>query len=58
MNVPHFGFVQYQYSVKIPKKHKFTNMSNKKVLSHLKKYLIDKEINKLGKADWALGCKH
>ena len=33
-------------------------MSNKKVLSHLKKYLIDKEINELGKADWALGCKH
>ena len=58
MNVPHCGFVQYQYSVKIPKKHKFTNMSNKKVLSHLKKYLIDKEINKLGKADWSLGCKH
>ncbi|MBN6071572.1 hypothetical protein HYE53_10960 [Aggregatibacter actinomycetemcomitans] len=56
-NVAHCGFVQYQYSMKIPRTHKLRNMSNKKIISHLKKFFVDKEMKKLMQVDWALGCR-
>ncbi|WP_109078229.1 hypothetical protein [Aggregatibacter kilianii] len=56
-NVAHCGFVQYQYSMKFPRSHKLRNMSNKKIVSHLKKFFVDKEMKKLTQADWALGCR-
>lgn len=55
--LPFCGFVQYQYSLKIPKNHKMMNMNGKRVINHLKKYVVEKEIKQLMKADWLLSCK-
>ena len=55
--LPFCGFVQYQYSLKIPKNYKLGNMNSKRVVNHLKKYLVEKEMKQLSKADWLLGCK-
>jgi len=49
--------VQYQYSLKIPKNHKMMNMNGKRVINHLKKYVVEKEMKQLMKADWLLSCK-
>ena len=55
--LPFCGFVQYQYSLKIPKNHKMMNMNGKRVINHLKKYVVEKEMKQLMKADWLLSCK-
>ena len=55
--LPFCGFVQYQYSLKIPKNYKLGNMNSKRVVNHLKKYLVEKEMKQLSKANWLLGCK-
>ena len=51
------GFVQYQYSLKVPKSAKMKNMSSAKVANYLKRYVVDKEMKKLREADWVLECQ-
>ena len=57
MNVADCGFVQYQYSLKIPKTKKMINMGKEKLISYLKKYVIDKEIKRLADAEWKWQCR-
>lgn len=52
------GFVQYQYSLKIPKTKKMMNMGKVKLIGYLKKYVVDKELQKMSKAKWQWGCKN
>lgn len=56
-NMLNCGFVQYQYSLKVPKTKKIRNMSNEKVVRYLKKYVAEKELKQLRKLDWAWGCQ-
>lgn len=51
------GFVQYQYSLKVPKTKKLTKMDKVKLIGYLKKYSVDKELARLSKAEWTLKCK-
>lgn len=51
------GFVQYQYSLKIPKTQKLVKMGKVKLIGYLKKYAVDKELERLIKAEWTLKCK-
>lgn len=48
------GFVQFQYSQKVKNNRR---LNDKKVLQHLKKYLIDKEMKILEKMDWQWHCR-
>ncbi|OOF86466.1 hypothetical protein BKG93_02455 [Rodentibacter ratti] len=52
--IPQCGFVQFQYSQKVKNSRR---LNNKKVLQHLKKYLIEKEMKILGKMDWQWHCQ-
>lgn len=52
--IPQCGFVQFQYSQKVKNNRR---LNDKKVLQHLKKYLIDKEMKILEKMDWQWHCK-
>ncbi|MGC7560510.1 hypothetical protein [Pasteurella sp. PK-2025] len=56
-NVLNCGFVQYQYSFKVPKTKKIRNMSNEKVARYLKKYVAEKELKQLSQHDWQWGCQ-
>ncbi|WP_439327495.1 6-phosphofructokinase [Lonepinella sp. BR2357] len=51
------GFVQYQYSLKIPQSRKLANMGIIKLVGYLKKYAIDKEIARLHKLAWDWRCE-
>ena len=51
------GFVQYQYSLKIPKTQKLVKMGKVKLIGYLKKYAVDKELERLIKTEWTLKCK-
>ncbi|GJJ80253.1 hypothetical protein PcPA57_09730 [Pasteurella canis] len=51
------GFVQYQYSLKIPRTKKIRNMSNKKVVRYLKKYVVEKEMKHVKNRDWQWICE-
>lgn len=51
------GFLQYQYSLKVTENRKFMNMSKHKIINYLKKYIVDKEIQKLMKIDFSWYCK-
>ena len=55
--LPFCGFVQYQYSLKIPKTQKLVKMGKVKLIGYLKKYAVDKELERLIKAEWTLKCK-
>lgn len=51
------GFVQYQYSLKIPKTKKMMNMGKIKLIGYLKKYVVDKELQRMRKEKWQWVCK-
>ncbi|TCK71437.1 6-phosphofructokinase [Lonepinella koalarum] len=51
------GFVQYQYSLKIPQSRKLANMGEIKLIGYLKKYAIDKEIARLHQLKWDWRCE-
>ena len=53
----HCGFVQYQYSLKVPKSGKIKNLSAAKVASYLAKFVVEKEMKTLREADWVLKCQ-
>ncbi|MDY4281605.1 MAG: hypothetical protein SOX56_11195 [[Pasteurella] mairii] len=55
-NIPQCGFVQYQYSLKVAKNKKLMNMNNVKIANYLKRYVVDKELKNLMKANWNWGC--
>ncbi|MCW9717079.1 hypothetical protein L5B97_07760 [Avibacterium sp. 20-15] len=55
-NIPFCGFVQYQYSVKIAKDRKLMNMAHRRVIRYLKKYIVDKEMQKLNRTPFAWSC--
>ncbi|MBF0752425.1 MULTISPECIES: hypothetical protein [Pasteurellaceae] len=48
------GFVQFQYSQKVKKSR---HLSKEKILQHLQKYLIAKEMKNLEKMDWQWHCQ-
>ncbi|WP_386687758.1 6-phosphofructokinase [Lonepinella sp. MS14437] len=50
------GFVQYQYSLKVPQSRKLANMGKVKLIGYLKKYAIDKEMARLHKLKWNWHC--
>ncbi|MFD1806861.1 hypothetical protein ACFSAV_10880 [Pasteurella oralis] len=50
------GFVQYQYSLKVPRTKKIRNMSNEKVVRYLKKYVVEKEMKRVKNRDWQWIC--
>lgn len=54
--IPFCGFVQYQYSVKIAKDRKLMNMKHNRVIRYLKKYVVDKEMQKLNNGNFTWGC--
>lgn len=55
-DIPFCGFVQYQYSVKIAKNRKLMNMTHHRVIRYLKKYVVDKEMQKLNRAHLTWRC--
>ncbi|MCK3658583.1 6-phosphofructokinase [Pasteurellaceae bacterium Pebbles2] len=55
-DVPSCGFVQYQYSVKVPQSRKLANMGKVKLIGYLKKYAIDKEMAQLKNLKWDWQC--
>ncbi|TDQ59545.1 hypothetical protein EDC45_0195 [Mesocricetibacter intestinalis] len=54
--VENCGFVQYQYSLKIPKSKKILNMGQVKLIGYLKKYVVDKELARIAKTPWRFEC--
>ncbi len=42
-NVPHCGFVQYQYSQKVEQGKKFQRLNEVKIVKNLQKYLVQKK---------------
>ncbi|MGC6247382.1 hypothetical protein ACNO7L_04270 [Bisgaard Taxon 45] len=50
------GFVQYQYSLKIPKTKKLRHMKNEKVIRYLKKYVVEKEMQRVKQVAWQWTC--
>ncbi|MDY0501804.1 hypothetical protein NMU76_05680 [Pasteurella multocida] len=50
------GFVQYQYSLKIPKSKKLRHMKNEKVIRYLKKYVVEKEMKHIKQVAWQWMC--
>ncbi|MGQ0286517.1 6-phosphofructokinase [Pasteurellaceae bacterium 22721_9_1] len=50
------GFVQFQYSVKVPQSHKLMQMGKVKLIGYLKKYAIDKELARLHELKWDWQC--
>ena len=50
------GYVEYKYSLKVPKSDKMMNMNSTKVASYLQKYVIDKELQFLRQSEWTLQC--
>ncbi|OOF70987.1 hypothetical protein [Rodentibacter caecimuris] len=55
--IPNCGFVQYQYSQKIPKRNKYNHLSKTQLVKYLQKYVIAKEIKKLEALDWKWNCQ-
>lgn len=53
--MPQCGFVQFQYSQKVKKSR---HLSEEKVLQHLQKYLIAKEMKALEKMPWQWHCQN
>lgn len=53
--IPQCGFVQFQYSQKVKNTRR---LSGKKVLQHLQRYLISKEMKALDKMDWQWKCQN
>ncbi|MGF7452704.1 6-phosphofructokinase [Pasteurella bettyae] len=51
------GFVQYQYALKIPKTKKLMNMGKVKLIGYLKKYAVDKEMQRISSMEWNWVCK-
>ncbi|AKD37965.1 hypothetical protein I926_03185 [Pasteurella multocida subsp. multocida OH4807] len=51
------GFVQYQYSLKVPKTKRLRHMTNEKVVRYLKKYVVEKEMKHVKAHDWQWTCK-
>ncbi|WP_439257739.1 6-phosphofructokinase [Lonepinella sp. BR2271] len=51
------GFVQYQYSLKVPQSRKLANMGKEKLVGYLKKYAIDKELARLHQLTWHWHCE-
>ncbi|MFD0966497.1 hypothetical protein ACFQ02_06535 [Seminibacterium arietis] len=49
IETPLCGFIQYKYSLRVAKNKKFMNVANKKIATYLKKYVVDKEINRFQK---------
>ncbi|QLB13594.1 hypothetical protein EV697_10536 [Bisgaardia hudsonensis] len=56
-NIPNCGFIQYQYSLKVARNKKIMNMKKSKIVSHIKKYILDKEIKYIDKKLWQWNCK-
>ena len=56
-NVPHCGFVQYQYSQKVEQGKKFQRLNKVKIVKNLQKYLVAKESKTLQKADLSWKCE-
>ncbi|HBO39555.1 MAG TPA: 6-phosphofructokinase, partial [Pasteurellaceae bacterium] len=56
MNIEDCGFVQYQYLLRIPKTKKMMNMGKIKLIGYLKKYAVDKELERMSKAEWKWNC--
>lgn len=52
--IPQCGFVQFQYSQKVKNSRR---LSGEKVLQHLQKYLISKEMKALDKMNWQWHCQ-
>ncbi|AAU36982.1 MULTISPECIES: hypothetical protein [Basfia] len=57
-NVMGCGFAQYQYSLKIPKTKKLMNMGKVKLIGYLKKYAVDKEMERLSTTKWNWVCRN
>lgn len=50
------GFVQYQYSLKVPQTRKLAAMGKVKLIGYLKKFAIDKEMARLQALNWDWHC--
>lgn len=55
LEMPQCGFVQFQYSQKVKNSR---HLSEEKVLQHVQKYLVEKQMKALNNMDWQWHCQN